>query len=808
MSFSVAQKTLERLEWPRLVAQLADHCRTAAAREILASQEGVFAASEAAVLERLHLTTEARGLIDQERAPGLGSLSPGLAESFTRAEKGGALSGDRLRDVAGALATLRETRSRLSETADDAPLLGDLADAIGNHGELAREIERCIDSSGEVRESASPALRHARAEGARLASDLRQRLDRMLRNDNIRAALSDDFVTVRNDRYVLPVRADMRGRVRGIVHDASNSGTTLFVEPESVVGLNNELKQAELEATREVERVLRRLSRELAQHLPALRASLSVLVQIDLALARGQLSAAMDGVEPAPDRDGRFSLRGVRHPLIPAAESVPNDIELGADFHVLVISGPNAGGKTVAMKAIALAALQLRAGLHVAADPGARVALVDALLADIGDEQDIRENLSTFSAHMANLSTVVRESTRRSLVVLDEVGVGTDPGEGAAIAQAVLEQLADRGARVVVTTHYNLLKEMAEVDERFCNASVEFDAQTLAPTYRLQLGAPGASSATTVAARMGMPTAVIERANALLDREDRQLDRMLSELSASRSALEQEQREVGRLRAEGEAARAEYRTKLERLQQRRDKLFQAMRQDLDRAFQDAHAQVAGVIRDLQRQGSAQAAAHARDRLQSLERRTQEATQELGVGEPPAPAAVGTPVDWNRARPGDPVTVRGEQQGTLETLPDRRGRVTVRAGSARLVLPADDLRTPPASERDPATDRAERVRIERAEGGRGEDGTDDAARGGWLEGDLRGLRVHEARDRVDELVDRAAAESRDGVRILHGIGTGALRSAVREQLAALPRVHNIRSGDPEHGGEGLTEADLT
>jgi DNA mismatch repair protein MutS2 len=760
----------------------------------------MFAPTLDAVAERLTLTTEARGLVDANMTPPLGGISPDLEDSFVRAEKGGTLSGDQLRDVLGALTTLETARTLLQSTQGEAPRLAEMAERIEEHADVGREIDRCIDSSGEVRDEASAALREARESGVRLASELRNRLDRMLRNENVRAALSDDFITVRNDRYVLPVRADMRGRVRGIVHDASNSGTTLFIEPESAVGLNNDLKQAELDAAREIERTLRSLSSRIIGILPELRESLAVLVQIDLALARGRLSEAMDAVPPTLDETGRFELHGLRHPLIPREESVPNDIELGGSFHILVISGPNAGGKTVAMKALALAALGLRAGLHVAAEPGARVALVDRLLADIGDEQDIRESLSTFSAHMANLSRIVRDSTHRSLVALDEIGVGTDPGEGAALAQAVLEQLAERGTRAIATTHYNLLKEMAEVDERFCNASVEFDGETLAPTYRLKIGAAGSSSATTVAARMGMPNRVIERANALLDREDRQLDRMLTELSASRSALEQEQREVGRLRAESEATRDEYRAKLERLQQRRDKLFHRMRDDLDRSFRDAHAQVAGVIRDLQRQGSAQAAAHARERLQSLEQRTQEAAREVGVEPTSSPAPPeGEVVDWTRARAGDAVLVRGSQHATLETLPDRRGKATVRVGSARLVLAADSLRTP-ASPNHAAPTSDVRHSAERA----AEDG---AARGGWLESDLRGMRVHEALDRVSELVDRAAAESRDAVRFIHGIGTGALRSAVREALNESRWVHNVRSGDPERGGEGLTEADL-
>jgi len=817
VTFTVEQKTLERLEWPALVEQWAEHCQTAQARARLSPNDEsaepvVFSASGSGVRERLRETSEARKLLDAGKAPGFGGVGSDLGESFLHAEKGGMLVGEELRDVGTTLGTLHAARTKLLAHSEAAPSLSELADAIGDHAALAREIERCIDPSGAVCDAASPALREARAESTRLAAELRQRLERMLRNDDVRAALTDEFVTVRGDRYVLPVRSEMRGRVRGIIHDASSSGTTVFIEPEGVVGLNNRLKQAEIDAAREVERVLRSLTHELAAVLPSVRASLEVLVQLDLAFARGRLSQQLDAVEPIVDENGRFELNELRHPLIPQSEAVPNDIVLGDAFHVLVISGPNAGGKTVAMKALAVAALSVRAGLHVAAAPGARVALIDALLADIGDEQDIRESLSTFSAHMANLARVVERATPRSLVALDEIGVGTDPGEGAAIGQAVLERLADAGARVIATTHYNLLKEMAEVDERFCNASVEFDPQTLAPTYRLQLGAAGSSSATAVASRMGMPSTVLDRANALLDREDRQLDRMLTELAASRSALEQEQREVVRLRTESEATRDEYRSKLERLQERRDALFHSMREDLDHSFRDAHAQVAAVIRDLQRQGSAQGAAHARERLQSLELRTHETAEALGVDEKPghtapanAPATI--PVDWQKARPGDAVVVRGSLTATLEALPDRRGKVAVRAGSARLVLAAEDVRAlqNPAAEDDaPRSTGQARVALERADG---RPRPQDDARGGWLECDLRGMRVHEALDRVSELLDRAAAESRDAIRIVHGIGTGALRSAVREHLASSPLVRDYHAGDPERGGEGLTEAEL-
>ena len=807
MSFSVAQKTLERIEWTQLVDLWAAQCRTPQARDLLLAQRAsasLFAASAGDAAERLAMTSEARSLLDLGEAPALGGINSDLETSFVRAEKGGQLVGNALRDVGASLTTLRETRESLVGRNDAAPLLADLGDAIGDHRGFEREIERCIDPTGDVRDAASPALRRARSETTRIASEVQTRLDRLRHSRDVRDALSDDFVTVRNDRYVLPVRADMRGRVRGIVHDASNTGTTLFIEPEAVIDLNNRLKQTELDAAREIDRILRELSKELALILPALRASISILVRVDLALAGGRLSKALNAHEPVVAADGIFELALLRHPLLPLDESVPNDIRLGEDYQILVISGPNAGGKTVSMKALALAALSVRAGLHVTAAPGARVALIDALLADIGDEQSIRESLSTFSAHMANLSNIVRNASPNALVALDEIGVGTDPGEGAALAQSVLESLADCGARVIATTHYTLLKEMASVDPRFCNASVQFDPETLAPTYRLTIGVPGSSSATAVAARMGMPSEVLDRANALLEREDRQLDRMISELASSRATLEREQREVELLRAESETTRDEYRAKLERVQERRDALFHSMREDLDRSFQDAHAQVAAVIRDLQRRGSAKDAAHARNRLQQLEARKREAATELGIGPKKPDTSTSLPsheVDWQAIKPGDSVLVRGNVRATLETLPDRRGKVTVHAGSAKLLLDAEEVRI--AADPDSGRSSGQRVTVDRVDAnppGHAE------ARGGWLECDLRGMRVAEALDRLDQVIDQASSESRDAVRIIHGIGTGALRSAVREHLAHTQLIKEFHSPE-ENGGEGVTEADL-
>jgi len=789
VSLHVDDKTLERLGWARVREALADAARTPGGRARCLAAD-LFLPGAEAVREALAETAEAFELLAGGGGPPLGGVVD-LGPIFGRLRKGGVLTAGELLDLRATLGTLHATARFLTGRAEAAPRLADRAGAIGDQRDLADDIDDAIDGEGQVRDAASRALRDARAEARGLAGELERRLDRMLRDPDVQAALSDTFHTMRNDRYVLPVRADSRGAVRGIVHDASGSGTTLFVEPEAVVELNNRLKSAELTVQRETLRVLRDLSARAAAAADDVEASLGLLEGIDVVFARARVAHAWRAVRPEVGDAGILRLPQLRHPLIPADEVVASDLAIGEHFQVLVVSGPNAGGKTVAMKALGLAALLVHAGCFVPCDAGARVDALRAVVADIGDDQDIARSLSTFSAHMATIAAIVDAAGPGTLVVLDEIGTGTDPGEGAALAQAVLEALADAGARVVTTTHFNLLKEMAEVEPRFENASVEFDAESLAPTYRLHVGVPGASSATAVASRMGLRSDVLERADALLEREDRRLDRMLAELSSSRVALEAEKREAERLRAESEATRSEYRARLERLQERRDRVFRSMKDDLERQFREAHGQIAAVIRDLQRGGTARDAAHARERLLAVAERAREAEPEPAP-EPEAPKA--PPVDWQHARPGDPVVVQGAGPATLDALPDRRGRAAVRVGSARMMVPAERVRAGEAAA--PARPRPAVPTP-----------TATTLAGGTAHCDLRGLRAEEAVDRMVETLDRAAREGRDRVEVVHGHGTGALRDAVREQLRGSPYVARFGPGGPDEGGDGMTWVEL-
>lgn len=804
MPFEVAESTLESLEWTRITDALRIACRTPVGTRLLAesSAHALFEQTEEGARARLQETSEARALLDEDEVPPMGGCAD-VRAALARAEKGGVLEAAELAEVRRTLEALHATLRFFDRRREAAPALFEIAVHIDEAPGLEARIGRCIDASGEVRDSASPTLASARRDVHRLGGELQTRIERSLQHADIKPHLSDAYYTVRNGRFVLPVKSDAKGHVRGIVHDASRSGTTLFVEPDGMVELNNRHRQAELTVEREILRVMRELSAAVAREAESIRASLERLGRLDLAFARGVLSRDMDAVLPEIGTDGVFELPGLRHPLIPRDECVANDLRVGRDFRVLILSGPNAGGKTVALKSIALAALMVRAGLHVPADPGARVDLVERVLADIGDHQDINESLSTFSAAMANLAGILRAAGPDTLVCLDEIGVGTDPSEGGAIAQSALEALADEGARVVTTTHYNLLKEMAEVDDRFENASVEFDPQTLAPTYRVRIGAPGASSATTVAARMGMPQGVLDRASSLLDREDRRLDRMLAELAASRAQLESEQAAAAALRTESEQVRDEFRTRLARLQERRDKLFGEMRGELDASFRDAHGEVARIIAELQRAPSSRRAADAKAKLESLRDETERIQKARGLEPEKVPTETAfAPVDWPKARVGDAVRTPGGGEGTLVALPDRKGRVAVQVSGRKVVLGRDQLSSSVAG-RGPAKAMAPPPAREPRQ-----EPLPPARIGGLVEVDLRGLRVEEALERLDVALDLAAAEGRDEMRVIHGIGTGALKRAVRDHLPRSHYVVETTEAAREDGGAGATRAILT
>jgi DNA mismatch repair protein MutS2 len=808
VSFRCDPATLARLEWERLLACLAAQAATERGAEAL--RAAVFPATHGSVRERLSETSEARALVDAGAEPAFGGIADLRAELGELA-RGRTLNAPELARLLATLEAARRIASALEEKSERAPRLAALAETLPDLSALERALAAVITPAGEVREDASPELRRLRRRVRELEGEIERQMAKQLRDPDVVAHLQDSYATFREGRPVLPIRAEARQRVRGIVHDVSSSGTTVFIEPEACVEAGNRLRIAQTELAHEVERLLRELCEQARARRVELEGMGATLEALDAALARGRLSAKSLGVAPELDAGGELDLRQLRHPLLlleaelEPEDVVPNDVALAGGARCLVISGPNAGGKTVAAKAVGLAALCARAGLHVCCAPGSRVPLFDAVHADIGDEQDLRAGLSTFSARMANLAAIVAQAEPGTLVIADEIGEGTEPGEGAALAQAILEALVERGALVLATTHFNRLKEIAGGDPRFLNASAEFDAETLLPTFRIHLGQPGSSGAMWAAQRMGLAEPVVERARELLDREDSRLEALTRGLSELRQELESERRLAERAREEGEAARSAYESRLATLRTAREQALAAMKSDLEAAFARARAEIAHVVRDLQRGGEDAGDAAERGRAANQAQRAlgrirerAAAAEEASRDEAETSPRSADDVAPESLVPGARVEIAGVRgSAVVVEAPDRRGRVAVRVGGARTVVARERIARVLADARAPRPERGTHVSVSRSE---------DAAPGS-LDCDLRGLRVDEALDRADATLQRVLGRGGGRVVFIHGHGTGVLRNAIRAWLKGVRGVESFAPGAPQEGGNGVTVATL-
>ena len=795
------------LEWPQVLALLVREARTPMGRELAAAT--VPFADAAPIRRALGETRQARAAMGQTGVPPWEGI-PDVRPTLETARVPGAVA--EAADLAALIPLLEAAGRLLAYGRAIQPVAPDLAEALAGFPrptELAGLLRRSLDADGQMRDEASPALRRVRQRGRDLRREVVKRLEAYFAAPNADTTFQERYVTVRHGRYVLPIRAEARGRLRGIVHDRSQSGATLFVEPEAVVEANNDLVQAAREEEAEILRILAALTDTVRAALPELDALVAGIGGLDLIFARGALAERMDAVEPAiaPERD--VLLRGALNPLLLAQSwasegerpVIPMDIEIRPDRPLLVITGPNAGGKTVALKTLGLLALMAQSGCHVPARDGARLPVFSQCFAIVGDEQSVAENLSTFSAFVKQLREVLERVDARSLVLLDELGAGTDPDDGAALAQAVLETLAERGAVVAASTHLEPLKGFASTHPRARNASVEFDPERLAPTFRLVYDRPGQSYALSIGARLGLPPALIERAHAHRSTHQRQLQELLARLDdrdrqdAERAArLERREAEsaglLARAQAELEAARASARETVARAKAEAQRLVTEVRRHVNEEW-DRLKRVEKSRPELER---------ARKRLVETARKVEHTAGAAGP-EPEAggPVASGDRVEISHLRlKGDVLGVDGET-------------VTVQAGAVTVKVPMQALRI---LERSPSP----RPSPQRGEGdtsprrlrgsGRGEGGISTPGKSAVAgEMNIIGRTTDEARDLLEKYLDDAFLAGLTSVRIIHGKGTGALRRAVEEVLSAHPLVAEHRPGAPSEGGGGATVATL-
>ncbi|HYI66166.1 MAG TPA: endonuclease MutS2 [Candidatus Limnocylindrales bacterium] len=793
-SVAADEGTLRALEFGAIVEQLAELTSFEPARELALSSLPSPDAVHVGLMQ--DQTEEAARLLDEQAQATIGGARD-IRGSLDRAARGGRLTAAELLEVADTLEATARFADRLRGWSE--PHLAGLRDELDAAPELAERIGRSVDESGEILDSASSELATIRRRLRTSQDRVRERLNTMLRSTQLAGAIGEPIVTVRSGRYVIPIRADAKGKVKGIVHDQSASGATLFIEPLTVVELNNAWTEATLAAQREEERILDELSAAVEARSESLRGSLAALARADLWMARARLGSRMDAVRPAP-ADDAAELLSARHPLLGAA-AVPIDLRLGDRFgyRALVVTGPNTGGKTVSLKTLGLLALMHQAGLRVPAAEGARLPIFRRVMADIGDEQSIAQSLSTFSSHLRNVVRFVEAAGRDTLVLLDEVGAGTDPTEGSALAMAVVTRLLDAGAMVAATTHYAELKTFATEHPSVTNAAVEFDVATLRPTYRLTIGLPGKSQAFAIAERLGLPAEILADARERISAEHASMEETLAAITraqeAQQAALDAAQAERSVAADERERARSG----VARARQEAGTLLADARRAADDMLARAEREVVDVRRELTRQrnlgtGRTPRGAEAFDDLARKARRVRTETVEPSHAEPEAvedePRAPQPRVGlWARSR------TLGSTGRILE-ISGRTGRVTLETDGARLVIPADDVDvvSEPISGPAPRDLEAEEMRRRAAE-----------RVSPTL--DLHGERVEAALERLHAYLDDALLAGLDSVVIVHGIGTGALRRAVREALAEHPRVRGVRGGRRDEGGDGATVAEL-
>ncbi len=793
------EKSIRTLELPAVLELLARHAVSDEAKarclRLRPSTE------EAAVEHLLDETDAAKVRVGLHGSPSFAGVKD-VSRPLDRADHGGVLNTRELLDIAGVLTAARRVSDYDAERQGEATAIDRLFSALHVNRYLEDKIRSAILDEETIADTASPELADIRRSMRAAASKGRQILQRIISSPSYAKVLQEALITQRDGRFVVPVKAECKGSLPGLVHDVSSSGATLFVEPMGVVQANNELKELQAKEDKEIDRVLRILSGECAAQRENILYDYDLLVQLDTIFARAQLSYAMDAGRPLVRKRGGIDLKRARHPLLDPAKAVPVTVSLGGAYDTLVITGPNTGGKTVTLKTLGLLSLMAQCGLHIPAGDQSAVQVFTRILADVGDEQSIEQSLSTFSAHMANTVEILQQADDRSLILFDELGAGTDPVEGAALAIAIIQDVRAKGALTAATTHYAELKTFAMTTAGVENASCEFDVQTLRPTYRLLIGIPGKSNAFAISRRLGLEESVIENAKAQMDSESVRFEDVLTQLEEKRQRLEKAQGEADRLWRQREEDARKARTFREQMEKAKDNARAKGETEARRIVQQAQRQADEVFAELEQLRRQQRADYqsVNDRKADIRRRLNEAESELhrrdGSAEPiPAPTrpiAVGDTVELSGVRTGATVlAVNGD--GTL-LLQAGKMKMTVKAAQVRLLETAEEV------EKKKKQSDAARQRSSGAV-------TLNTGARASAELDIRGLETLEAESVVENYLDAASRAKLGSVTIIHGKGTGALRAAVHQMLKKNRQVKSFRLGRYGEGEAGVTVVEL-
>ncbi|WP_282937119.1 endonuclease MutS2 [Paenibacillus sp. RC67] len=783
-------KILKTLDYASILNKCANHAETSLGKERV--EELLPSGDFEEVKRRLRATDEAVNVNRLKGSAPFGGIRD-IKNAVHRARIGGVLSPSELFDVANTIYGGRRLKRFLADVHEDYPIpsLLLLTEQIEELKTTEDRIKQCIDDNAQVMDSASPELARIRQELRTSETRARDRLEQMVRTPSIQKMLQDNLVTIRNDRYVIPVKQEYRGHFGGMIHDQSASGATLFIEPEAVVQLNNRVRELKLKEETEIEKILRILTELVAESADFLLGNIDALAELDFTFAKAGLSHDMKATLPVLNDRGFIKIKRGRHPLIPVDAVVPLDIELGNRYTTIIVTGPNTGGKTVSLKTIGLLSLMAMSGLFVPAEEGSQLCVFDAIYADIGDEQSIEQSLSTFSSHMTNIIRILRDMTPKSLVLLDELGAGTDPAEGSALAISLLEYIHRMGCRIVATTHYSELKAYAFDRQGIINASMEFDVQTLSPTYRLLVGVPGRSNAFAIAERLGLAKSIIDHARGQVGEEDQRVESMIATLEENRLTAEAERHTAEQLRREVESLRTKLEGQQQRFEEQRDRLFEKAEREAQEAVAKARREADEIITDLRRM-QREANVVKDHQLSDAKRRLDQAVPELRQKKAAAPSKK----KQDKLGAGDEVLVTNlRQKGHIvEVVNDTEAMVQL--GIMKMKVHLSDLELVKAASAAAKKPQQAAASLKRTR--------DENAR---MELDLRGSNLEDSIIEVDRFLDESYLANFGQVYIIHGKGTGILRTGIQEFLRKHKHVKSFRIGNYNEGGTGVTVAEL-
>ncbi len=745
----------------------------------------------------LEETSEAQAILIKRGMVGLQGIHDIEAKAI-RANVGASLDPGSLIMIADTLRAARTLKNSLSSSQEDNfnyPIIQALSNSLYAYRDIEDAIYNAIISEIEISDSASSTLKDIRRRIIQKNQSIRSKLNSIISSTTYQKYLQDAIISIRGDRFVVPVKSEYRSQVSGIIHDQSSSGATLFIEPMSIVDMNNELRQLRLNEKEEIERILAELSAMVGEVSDDLISNQEILGRLDFAFAKGKLSIQMRGVEPTLNEDKFINIKNGRHPLLEKDKVVPNTVYLGRDFHTLVITGPNTGGKTVTIKTVGLFALMTQSGLHIPADFGSSMCVYDNVFADIGDEQSIENSLSTFSSHMTNIVSILKDVTEDSLVIFDELGAGTDPIEGAALAIAILEDVHMAGAKCIATTHYSEIKNYTLTKEGVENAAVEFDLETLSPTYRLLIGVPGKSNAFEISKKLGLSSHVILRARDFIDTDNIALEDVLQNVEKNRIKALEEREEAEKLKTQIERLKIEYDEKLAKIAGQKEKMIEQAKSEAFRITRQAKEDVDNIIKELRVLEEERA---SKEKNQKIEALRKELTSSMGSLQPTVESMIIPKVankEIKDLKVGEEVRIITlNQQGSVVSVDKNKKEAVVQIGIMKMTLPFKSLQRVKKDVKTTVTKSTRNIIKSKSGNVRSEV-------------DLRGLNLEEAIMEVEKYLDDAYVAGLESVTIIHGIGTGVLKSGLQDILKRNRHVKDQRAGQYGEGGAGVTIANL-